>query len=190
MKNQLLLALLVMSAVGLSYPTMASAGEVYEGKALNSVEGDMDRARISVDTESGIVRINFVAQSDRVSDITLTYDQLVGITAGEFERNPGFWELMARGRQSDYGATQFFIDYRTADGEVKSTRVYVDDSDGRRFENEMEELIERARDERSQQAQPTPTTAPAAPQAAPVVPQQTAPVVPRRPAPVAPQSNP
>jgi hypothetical protein len=148
-----LLSILLITSVGLLYPLVAIAGDVYEGKALNSVEGDMDRARISVDTESGILRINFVAEGDRQSDMTLTYDQLIGVSAGEFRRSPGFMELMARGSQADYDATQFFIDYRTTNGEVKTTRVYVDDQDGRRFENEMEELVERARNERQQRSQ-------------------------------------
>jgi hypothetical protein len=154
MKNHLL-TILLAAAIGLVYPLAAIAGDVYEGKALNSVEGDMDRARISVDTESGILRISFVSEGDRQADMTLTYDQLIGVSAGEFQRRPGFMELMARGSQADYDATQFFIDYRTADGEVKTTRVYVDDQDGRRFENEMEELVERARNEREQRSQQT-----------------------------------
>jgi hypothetical protein len=152
MKNHLL-TILLAAAISLVYPLAAIAGDVYEGKALNSVEGDMDRARISVDTESGIVRINFVAEGDRQADMTLTYDQLLGVSAGEFQRSPGFLEFALRGSRADYEATQFFIDYRTASGEVKTTRVYVDDQDGRRFENEMEELVERARDEREQRSQ-------------------------------------
>jgi hypothetical protein len=146
MRNQLL-ATLGFAVIALSFPMAAIAGNVYEGKALNSIEGDMDRARISVDTDSGILRINFVSAGDREADITLTYDRLVGISAGEFERSPGFWELFARGSEADYEATQFFIDYRDVNGELKTTRVYVDDTDGRQFENEMEELIERAQSE-------------------------------------------
>jgi hypothetical protein len=152
MKKQLIAVLLSAAAV-LACPFAAIAGSIYEGKALNTVENDMDRARISVDTESGILRINFVKEGDRQADLTLTYDQLVGMTAGEFVRSGSFWERMLTDR-TDYEATQFFIDYRTASGEIKTTRVYVDDVDGRRFENEVEELIDRARAERPQQAQP------------------------------------
>jgi hypothetical protein len=133
---------LLIGFATLSFPLAAIAGGVYEGQALNPMEGDMDAARIVVEPQSGTLEVTFAKESNQPANFSLTADQLVNVSVGDFERTPGFMDTVLSTGNMDFDARQFLIDYRNADGEMISTRLYVNADMGQALEADIRDLID------------------------------------------------
>ena len=135
-----LVAIASLSFVLLSSSAAFASGVIYDkARCLDPSNQDMDRCRVSVNVEGGTLNIQFRNHSNAEYNMVLQSDQITGVSAGDFEKHPGFLQAFFLGG-GNQDRVRFLVDYVDEQGHPQSTTIDVDRGVSRYLESDLEQL--------------------------------------------------